>query len=64
MKVNGKERAMQAPVTLEAFLEQEGYRKDRIAVELNGSIIPKANYADTILSSTDVLEVVSFVGGG
>lgn len=64
MKVNGKERAMHAPVTLEAFLKQEGYRKDRIAVELNGSIIPKANYADTILSSTDVLEVVSFVGGG
>ena len=64
MKVNGKERAIQEPVTLEAFLEQEGYRKDRIAVELNGSIIPKANYADTILRSTDVLEVVSFVGGG
>lgn len=64
MKVNGKERAIQEPVTLEAFLEQEGYRKDRIAVELNGIIIPKAKYADTILHSTDVLEVVSFVGGG
>ena len=37
---------------------------ERIAVERNGEIIPKTSYQDIILQDGDVLEVVSFVGGG
>ena len=32
--------------------------------ELNGEIVPKQLYKDTILRSKDKLEIVSFVGGG
>ncbi|MDO4340094.1 MAG: sulfur carrier protein ThiS [Eubacteriales bacterium] len=62
--VNGKERELPRELTLAEFLEQENYKVSRIAVELNGEIIPKATYADVLLHSGDVLEVVSFVGGG
>lgn len=35
-----------------------------IAVELNEEIVSKADYDSTTLKEGDVLEVVSFVGGG
>ena len=31
---------------------------------LNGNIVPKAAYAETVLSDGDSIEIVSFVGGG
>ena len=34
------------------------------AVELNEEILPKAEYAETVLKDGDVLEIVNFVGGG
>jgi sulfur carrier protein len=37
---------------------------DRIAVEHNGQIVQRANWAETPVSSGDRLEVVHFVGGG
>lgn len=35
-----------------------------IAVECNGSIVPKTSYEEKLLEDGDSLEVVSFVGGG
>ncbi len=36
----------------------------RIAVERNLEIVPKAKYAEVVLETGDVVEVVNFVGGG
>lgn len=36
----------------------------RVAVELNLDILPKNNYATTLLKHGDRLEIVQFVGGG
>ena len=49
---------------MEDFINLHGYRKEVIAVELNGDIVPKGEYANTILTEADTLEIVSFVGGG
>ena len=46
------------------YLNSSGYDLMRVAVELNGDIVPKAQYADTIFKDGDSVEVVSFVGGG
>ena len=46
------------------YLEQNNYQIKRIAVEMNGDILPKYSYSDTMLKDGDRLEVVSFVGGG
>jgi len=51
-------------ITLNNYLTQEGYRKERVAVELNGSIIPRSAYAQTRLIDNDKIEIVQFVGGG
>jgi len=50
--------------TVHEYLTETMYDAARIAVERNGAIVPKARYADTVLQDGDVLEIVSFVGGG
>ena len=62
--VNGKPDYNAPGMMLSEFLEKRGYRLDRVAVERNGEIVPKAAYAQTRIEAGDVLEVVGFVGGG
>ena len=50
--------------TLAEYLGTTSYDIKRIAVEINGQIVPKAEYAGTLLKDGDVVEVVSYVGGG
>ena len=64
MRVNGKQVELKERLTLEKFLESNGYAPTKVAVELNGKIVPRKEYAATILEDTDVLEIVCFVGGG
>lgn len=53
-----------AGVTISGYLAGTEYIPGRIAVELNGEIVPKAGWNDTVLQDGDVMEVVRFVGGG
>lgn len=64
MKVNGQQISLEKSKTLRCYLEENSYRVDTIAVELNGSIVPKASYDLTELSEDAVLEIMHFVGGG
>ena len=50
--------------TLAAYLAEAGYEQNRIAVERNGEIVPKASYGETRFLVGDVVDVVNFVGGG
>lgn len=64
MKINGNNVSLPEGTTLLAYLEQQQYRLDRIAVEHNGDIVPREQYGSLVLQENDTLEVVSFVGGG
>lgn len=64
MKVNGETQKLLEKIPLSEFLQREGYAPEKIAVELNGEIIPRSRYASVILTDADKLEIVSFVGGG
>ena len=61
--VNGEAKSI-AGITLGEYLAAENYSLTRIAVERNGSIVPKAQYDTTVLCEGDSIEIVSFVGGG
>ncbi len=50
--------------TLLWYLSGANYGLEQIAVERNGKIIPKSQYAEAILADGDVVEIVRFVGGG
>ena len=63
VKINGTELDA-AGKTVAQYLETTDYNRSRIAVERNGEIVPKSEYDSTVLNDGDVVEVVSFVGGG
>lgn len=62
--INGREIELKSSVTVADYLEQNHYRAALIAIELNGEILPKYSYSDTMLKDGDSMEIVSFVGGG
>ena len=64
MKLNGKEIKIENPTALSVILENQGFNRSKIAVMINGDIVPKAEYDKTTVNNNDNLEVVSFVGGG
>ena len=63
VKINGESLDV-AGKTLADYLAQADYDLQRIAVERNGEIVPKAQYGETVLAEGDSVEVVSFMGGG
>lgn len=63
VKVNGELLEI-AGKTMAEYLSGTSYNLQRIAVERNGEIIPKAQYGKAVLEDGDDIEVVCFVGGG
>ena len=65
LTVNGTQRSFDGPVTTVADVIRElALEGKRIAVEINGEIVPRSRYAVTPIASTDRLEIVGAVGGG
>ncbi|MDD2626334.1 MAG: sulfur carrier protein ThiS [Candidatus Methanomethylophilus sp.] len=64
MKANGAETGDPGGQTLQAWLARYGYDQTRVAVERNGQIVRRRDFGRTVLSVSDTLEIVSFVGGG
>lgn len=62
--INGTPLIQAEGSTLSELLQKQNYRTERVAVELNGEIVAKAAFGQTVLKDGDRLEVVSFVGGG
>lgn len=62
--VNGEHKDCRAGLLLAELIAQLGMKGDRVAVELNHEIVPRAEWSDTELHEGDRLEIVHFVGGG
>jgi sulfur carrier protein len=62
--VNGEPVELPEGLTVAALLKHLGLRAERIAVERNGLVVKKARHAEELLATGDVLEIVTFVGGG
>ncbi len=63
VKINGISLDI-AGKALSQYLASTDYSISRIAVEINGEIVPKAKYDETVIEDGDTIEIVSFVGGG
>lgn len=62
--LNGEPRQIAAGATLADLVNDLGYAGKRIAIERNGEIAPKSQYASTPLAAGDQIEIVVAVGGG
>ena len=64
LRVNGEERTAPAGLTLDQVLEALGYQPQLVVVEFNGTILARQLWASQPVVESDVLEVVTIVGGG
>ncbi len=62
--VNGKPNEVKEGSSLGELLTQLMIKRERVAVEVNLDIVPKADYDSRVLVAGDVVEIVQFVGGG
>ncbi len=62
--VNGAERIVASPCTVERLLDQLELAGSPCAVEVNTRVVPKREHAEHALADGDRVEVVTLVGGG
>ena len=62
--LNGEPRSLPEPLTVAELVEQLGYDRRRIAVEVNRELVPSPQHPDRRLASGDAVEIVTLVGGG
>lgn len=63
--VNGNLKQFEASeMTVAELVNELQFVGKRIAIECNGAIVPKSQYAQSIIKDGDQLEVVGAVGGG
>ncbi|MDD4882516.1 MAG: sulfur carrier protein ThiS [Gallionellaceae bacterium] len=62
--VNGASRRFDTPLEISRLLDLLELTGKRLAVEVNGEIVPKSQHATTPLNAGDKLEIVVAVGGG
>ena len=64
MTVNGEPRTLAPGATVADLVAGLGLGPRRVAVELNRTVVPRAEYGATPLADGDAVEVIHFVGGG
>jgi sulfur carrier protein len=62
--LNGEPRALAAPLSVLQLLQAEGLGERRVAVEVNGGIVPRSRHAEHLLGDGDRVEIVHALGGG
>lgn len=64
ISVNGERMALACPLSVAALVERRGLTGKRVAIELNGAVVPKSRHAEQLVADGDQLEIVVAVGGG
>lgn len=67
MMVNGEQfdySRLAPDYDLLALLRHFALSPQRVAIELNGELLSRSQYAGQKLSETDQLEIIHYVGGG
>lgn len=65
LQVNGEKLNYEDPITVtELLIERKVKMPDMVSVELNGQIILRSTFEETMLSDGDRVEFMYFMGGG
>lgn len=62
--INGERREIPDGLNVAALLEHLGMAENRVAIERNRDILPRARWHDTQIEANDAFEIVQLVGGG
>jgi sulfur carrier protein len=64
IRLNGEPRSCRPGLSLQELLLELGYQPRLVVVEHNGTILPRQAWPEQAVMESDVIEVVTIVGGG
>jgi thiamine biosynthesis protein ThiS len=64
LTINGKPAEFDDVRTIEDLVRARGLKTALVAVEQNGTIVPRSEFTTRVVTEGDKLEIVHFVGGG
>ena len=64
IQINGKKLALKQNFSVLEVLKKYKLNKKKVAIELNGKILPQNEYKKKALKNNDKIEIVQFIGGG
>tara|TARA_Y100000590_G_scaffold216509_1_gene245293 strand:+ start:493 stop:696 length:204 start_codon:yes stop_codon:yes gene_type:complete len=64
IQLNGKQIKIRMNLSIKDLLKKHRLNQEKIAIELNGTILPKQKYKKTKIKNNDKIEIVQFIGGG
>ena len=64
MCLNGEMRELSGETEVAQLLKKFSLPEKRVAIELNGRVVRRADWPQTVVAEGDKIEVVHFVGGG
>jgi len=62
--INGEKREVPGEIDLDQLLELFSLPKQRVAIELNQTVVRRSDWPSTKVRDNDKIEVIHFVGGG
>lgn len=64
LEVNGATQDFSDPLTAAELIQHLGLTERRLAMEINGELLPRSHFASHQLRSGDKVEIVQAIGGG
>ena len=64
IQINGKKVAINQNFSVQDVLKKYKLNRNKVAIELNGKILPQNEYRKKNLKNNDKIEIVQFIGGG
>jgi sulfur carrier protein len=64
IQLNGETHKIEENLSIEELLKKLSIDKNKVAVELNQTVVSKQTYSNTTVVNKDVVEIVTFIGGG
>lgn len=62
--LNGEDISFERQLTIVELIEHYKLNPKTVVIELNGNILEKDKYPETLVNDKDSIEMVVFVGGG
>jgi len=64
IQLNGRKINISSKLTVFDVLKKYKINEKKVAIELNGKILPKNNLKKKMIKNSDKIEIVQFIGGG
>lgn len=64
LTLNGQAFTLPGPASVADLLAVQGLTERRVAVEVNGAIVPRSRHGEHPLADGDTIEIVHALGGG